>query len=89
MDAIAEDLNTADLETVSTHIKTTDTLAAPVMTPEVIANFRKQIQSRYIALGMERDLIRRLLDELTDLEDICEEAYDCLCEADDALSKVV
>lgn len=49
----------------------------------------KQLEARKIALGKERDRIRSLADELSDLEMVSQEAYESLEQAIDRLSELV
>jgi hypothetical protein len=54
-----------------------------------IAQIIKQIEKRRDAVGMERDRLDALIGELTDLKENCEEAWDDLQRARDALSEQV
>ena len=49
----------------------------------------KKIEKRYIAIGKERDKIDSMIDDLTDLRDCCDRAWDDLQHARDALSELV
>jgi predicted nucleic acid-binding Zn-ribbon protein len=49
----------------------------------------KQIDKRKNEVGKVRDSIDHLLDEMTALRDNCDEAYECLQRASDALSEQV
>jgi HPt (histidine-containing phosphotransfer) domain-containing protein len=54
-----------------------------------LANAAKQIEKRMIAVGKERDKLDELIGELEQLKWNCEEAYDNLQRARDALSELV
>mgnify|MGYP001614067656 CR=1 FL=1 len=49
----------------------------------------KGLEKRRTAVGVERDKLRDLQSEVTDLEETCERAYDALGEAINALSELV
>jgi len=49
----------------------------------------KQIEKRMVAVGIERDKLDNLIDELAHLKDNCDTAYDDLQHARDALSELV
>lgn len=48
-----------------------------------------QIAARQKAVGLERDKLDNLIDELRSLREDCDEAYDALQTARDALSRLV
>ena len=52
-------------------------------------SIKKEIQKRMDAVAKERDKLDDLISEVTDLRDDCEEAWDCLVNARDALSELV
>lgn len=54
-----------------------------------LKNAQKYIDKRMQALAAERDKLSTLIDDLSYLRDKCEEAYDNLERARDALSEVV
>jgi hypothetical protein len=49
----------------------------------------KKLQKRLTAIGKERDRLRDLEDEVLTLKESCEEGYDNLERAIDALSQLV
>ena len=49
----------------------------------------KEIEIRMKAVAEERDKLDDLIGELVELKEGCEEAYDCLQRARDALSELV
>ena len=54
-----------------------------------INNWMKQIDKRKEAVGKERDKLDDLIGEMESLREDCDEAYDALQAARDALSQIV
>lgn len=54
-----------------------------------ITSWMKQIDRRKEAVGKERDKLDDLIGELQSLKEDCDEAYDALQTARDALSRLV
>ena len=50
--------------------------------------WKAQLQKHLEAVGKERDALRDDIDEMEDLEECCEEAYDNTQRAIDALSEL-
>ena len=49
----------------------------------------KEIKKRELSVGKERDKLCDLIDELSELKECCDRAYDALAEAREALSELV
>ena len=49
----------------------------------------EKVEDQMKAVGRERDKIDNLIGDLTSLRDACEEAYDALWDAREALSEIV
>lgn len=58
-------------------------------TKQQITRWMKQIDQRKDAVGKERDKLDDLIGELQSLKEDCDEAYDALQTARDALSRLV
>ncbi len=58
-------------------------------TKQKITRWMKQIDQRKDAVGKERDKLDDLIGELQSLKEDCDEAYDALQTARDALSRLV
>jgi hypothetical protein len=55
---------------------------------ENAAKWKVQLQQHLEAVGKERDALRSDIDEMEALEECCEEAYDNIQRAIDALSEL-
>lgn len=54
-----------------------------------ISTIIEEIKIRKVAVAKERDKLDSLIEELTDLKESCNKAWDALQEALDALSELV
>ncbi len=53
------------------------------------AKIVKNIEKHMNQIGKERDSLDDMIDQLNSLKEDCEQAWDCLQEARDALSRMV